>query len=486
LERLIFDAKSSLNAPEDAWIVSTPNKPCTLSSKFALKTETGVQLLEPLRFQPAYADGSTKPCHDVSFGISSARPEPAVMNPSPSVFKPVLAGLLITLAQIFVAVVLIAPEGPLAYRYDTLIQHDSYWFANIVDRGYETTVPPSNHKMMEVSNVAFFPAYPVIASLLRSALHLSTFEALLVTAQTAAWGFWTYFFLFCERWNISPLLQFFGALAILAHPTAFFLVAGYSESLFMMALFGFMYWSGAEGRTAKFIAALHGILMSATRIVGILCSAYPVVQAIFKNGGRGLTNIRSWPSRFTPSVVLTGAAMLGAGSFFFYCLLRWGRWDMYLLTQRSGWAIIPDYLAVLKGESYRWFVPALNNPTEASQMTMTLGGVTLLAVMLAELLPIIRRNLAWTTRAGFYFCAVVIYYISVSGVASVGMESMLRYEFCVHALIVLAIVHFLHQLPTPPLLVRAFGMAAIALLSAAGLSVQGWYVWNFTRGNWVA
>ena len=32
----------------------------------------------------------------------------------------------------------------------------------------------------------------------------------------------------------------------------------------------------------------------------------------------------------------------------------------------------------------------------------------------------------------------------------------------------------------------AFGIAAVALISAAGLSVQGWYVWNFTRGNWVA
>jgi hypothetical protein len=180
------------------------------------------------------------------------------------------------------------------------------------------------------------------------------------------------------------------------------------------------------------------------------------------------------------------AATLGAGSFFFYCLLRWGRWDIYMLTQQSGWAVIPDYLAVFKAASYRWLVPVLNNPTEASQITMTLGGMLLLAVISFELLPIIRRKFAGTTRVGFYFCAVVIYYISVSGVASVEMESMLRYEFCVHALIVLAIVHFLHQLPAPRLLVRAFGMAAMALLSAAGLSVQGWYVWNFTRGNWVA
>ncbi|HYJ05063.1 MAG TPA: hypothetical protein VEX43_08015 [Chthoniobacterales bacterium] len=388
--------------------------------------------------------------------------------------------------QIFVAVVLIAPEGPLSIRYDTLIQHDSYWFANIVERGYETTVPPVNRKMMEVSNVAFFPAYPAIAAVLHQVFQLSIYKALLLTAQLAAFGFWSYFFLFCDRWNVSPVLQFFGALGILAHPTAFFLVAGYSESLFMMALFGFMYWSNGEGRAAKYLAALHGFLMSATRIVGIPCAAYPVVQAIFRNGWRSLTDIRSWPKRYGTSILVMFGAMLGAGSFFFYCLVRWGRWDLYLLTQHSGWAIIPDYLAIFKPASYRWLVPALNNPTEASQMTMTLGGLLLLAVMLCELVPMVRRRFAWTTRAGFYFCAVVIYFISVSGVASVQMESMLRYEFCVHALIVLAIVHFLHQLPTPPLFVRAFGMAAIALLSAAGLSVQGWYVWNFTRGNWVA
>ena len=105
-----------------------------------------------------------------------------------------------------------------------------------------------------------------------------------MTAQVAAWGFWSYFFLFCQRWNLSPLLQFFGALSIAAHPAAFFLVAGYSESLFLMSLLGFIYWSSAEGRLAKFLAALHGFVMSATRIVGIPCAAFPVVREVCKNG----------------------------------------------------------------------------------------------------------------------------------------------------------------------------------------------------------
>jgi hypothetical protein len=441
--------------------------------------------MDRVRFSPVETTLLTKPCIEERFRVSSALPKPAPMNPKPILFRPWALGLMMTLLQV-VAAILIAPEGPLSFRYNTLIQHDSYWFANIVDRGYESTVPPVSHKMMEVSNVAFFPAYPAIAAILHYGARLSIYDALLVTAQAAAWAFWSYFFLFCQRWNISPQLQFFGALAILAHPAAFFLVAGYSESMFMMGLLGFMFWSTAEGKGARALAVFHGFIMSATRIVGIPCAGYPVVQALFRNGRAGLADARRWVNRYGSAILVMVGATLGAGVFFFYCLLRWGRWDMYMLTQESGWAIIPDYLAVLKPSSYRWLVPALNNPTEASQMAMTLGGVLLSGMMLCELLPIVRRKFAWTTRVGFYFCATVIYYVSVSGVASVEMESMLRYEFCVHALIVLAILHFLHQLPAPRLWVRASGMAAMALLSAAGLSVQGWYVWNFTRGNWVA
>jgi hypothetical protein len=112
--------------------------------------------------------------------------------------------------------------------------------------------------------------------------------------------------------------------------------------------------------------------------------------------------------------------------------------------------------------------------------------VLFVGIALCELLPAVRGRAGLPIRAGIYFCAFAIYYLSVSGVACVDMESMLRYEFCVHALIVLALLNFLRQFRTPGVLVRAFGIAAVALLGAAGLCVQGWYVWNFTRSNWVA
>ena len=398
--------------------------------------------------------------------------------------RPLLAGLIITLLQLAMALGLLAPEGSLSERYATLVQHDSYWFMNIVDRGYETIVPPIDHKMMEVSNVAFFPAYPAIAAAFRYVLHISTGAALLITAQLAAWGFWSYFFLFCRRWNISSALQICGALLIGAHPAAFFLIAGYSESLFLMALLGFIYWSIADGRSAKFWAAVHGIVMSATRIVGIVCAAFPLVRSLFQTPSRAFLEPRAWFSKEKSAIVMTLVASLGALGFFTYSQLRWGHWDTYMLTQAAGWGIVPDYLAVFRPSSYRWFVPALNDPTEASQMSMTVGAVLFVGIAICELSS--RRRPGLPIRAGIYFCAFVIYYLSVSGVACVDMESMLRYEFCAHALIVLALLNFLSQFRAPPAFVRAFGTAAVAVVGAAGLCVQGWYVWNFTRGNWVA
>src|ERR1043165_5335016 len=102
--------------------------------------------------------------------------------------RPVFLGLVVTLAQIAIAVFLLAPETSIFQQYRTLNQHDSYWFMNIVDRGYQTIVPPINHKVMEVSNVGFFPAYPMFVSVFRYVFGLETHEALLVVAQVAAWG----------------------------------------------------------------------------------------------------------------------------------------------------------------------------------------------------------------------------------------------------------------------------------------------------------
>ena len=357
---------------------------------------------------------------------------------------------------------------------------------NIVDRGYQTIVPPINHKVMEVSNVAFFPAYPAIAAVLRYGLHFDTDRALLITAQMAAWGFWSYFFLFGERWNLPFSWQFLGTLAILSHPAAFFLVAGYSESLFLMALIGFLYWSAAETRRARVLAAIHGIVMSATRIVGLPCALAPLIKKIWELDAASLRDVRNWLPNYGRAILLSATAMLGGLGFFVYCQFRWGHWDIYMLTQQFGWDIRPDYLAIFKPSSYHWLLPDLANPTEMSQMATTLGGLVVLGMFAAEFFFPRQRPTNRSVRIVFYFVAFVLYFLSVSGVACVNMESMLRYEFCLHPLIVLALLHYLHNLPFRSWLGRATAVTAIALIGAAGLGLESWYIWNFTRGNWVA
>src|SRR5438477_856933 len=351
-----------------------------------------------MRFETASAERGTSSCNVQSFGISSALPLVHTMSAWQSSLRPILAGLFVTFAQLAVAVCLLAPEGPLSYRYSRLIQHDGYWFMNIVDRGYATTVPPINHKVMEVSNVAFFPAYPALAAALHYGFGLDIDNSLLITAEAAAFGFWTYFFLFCERWGVSSAIQVLGALSIAAHPAAFFLIAGYSESLFLMGLIGFMYWSTANGRVAKILAVLHGIAMSGTRIVGIPCAAFPVVQSVFAKGAERVRQPLLWLRLHLPAIGLMMAATLGAVFFFLFCQLRWGHWDMYMLTQTAGWGIIPDYFAIFKLSSYRWLVPALNNPREASQMTMTIGALLMGVLAAVEFLLPARKRIDWATR----------------------------------------------------------------------------------------
>src|SRR5437660_5347120 len=91
--------------------------------------------------QSTVAREATSSCNPETFGFSSALPGSDLVTRTFSLLRPWSAGLLLTLIQLVVAVFLLAPEGPLSYRYQSLVPHDGYWFANIIDRGYQTIAP---------------------------------------------------------------------------------------------------------------------------------------------------------------------------------------------------------------------------------------------------------------------------------------------------------------------------------------------------------
>ncbi|HSQ24723.1 MAG TPA: hypothetical protein VLN44_09935, partial [Pyrinomonadaceae bacterium] len=71
-----------------------------------------------------------------------------LMTRLPRFLTPLVSGCAVTLLQMIMAVALLAPEKPISERYSALVQHDSYWFMNIIDRGYQTIIPPIDHKVM--------------------------------------------------------------------------------------------------------------------------------------------------------------------------------------------------------------------------------------------------------------------------------------------------------------------------------------------------
>src|SRR5690606_33262734 len=102
-------------------------------------------------------------------------------------------------------------------------------FLNIIGRGYQSPVPPSPIKRMEVSNVAFFPGFPLWGAAVTQTLNLAPKTGLTLASHLATWGFWTYFLLIVRR--RLGLTRGRCAVAVglvLAHPAAFFLIAAYS------------------------------------------------------------------------------------------------------------------------------------------------------------------------------------------------------------------------------------------------------------------
>jgi hypothetical protein len=162
-----------------------------------------------------------------------------------------------------------------------------------------------------------------------------------------------------------------------------------------------------------------------------------------------------------------------------------------MINQRLGWGIEPDYLALFKPNIYRGagpaFVDRLINPNflSVAAVPVTIGLFLLLfwaEARLAKDLP--ERN--WLQRAGFYVCAFLMFYISVSGLSYRLMTSMIRYVFCVHVLLVLAAVHLLTAYPLPRGRWRS-ALMGIGGATAVVLAVfEMMLVHFFTHGEWVA
>src|SRR5262249_49334969 len=258
----------------------------------------------------------------------------------------------------------------------------------------------------DMAKLGFFPGYPLFCRVVARLAGMTAADGTLLAAQLACWGFWTYVLLFLRRWSVPVPLGLAAAAAILVHPCAFFLVVGYSESFFLLAVLGFLYWGGVRGPAAWCLAAVHGVAMTGTRIVGLPLALCPLLLALADLWGSGLPR-REWLRRLAPAAGLAAVALLGGLLFFGFCQMQYGRWDAYMDTQRAGWGVAPDYLAVFKPEIYRvarpTFIDGLVNPNDLSRLCVPFTVVLFFALVLVEC-RVARTDpqRGWRQRLGFY------------------------------------------------------------------------------------
>ncbi len=419
---------------------------------------------------------------------------PAVLVRHPWITAAAL-GLGLTLFQIFLALLVQADFSPHGYR--GLFRWDSLHYGRIVEKGYFNNLPPligdtdpSRASYQRNTNVAFFPGYIIAGRAVRAVTGFSIPFSLLLAAAIAAWGFWTELLLLLRHWNLSVWSRFAVTAAVLAHPTAFYLVAAYSESLFLLGIVGFFFWAQrgvACNAPTKFVpsgllcaaAAIgHGIVMTATRIFGLPLCLYPVIVAALRRG--------KTPDLVRAGVIATGAS-LGALLFFLYSSVALGKWNLYMLTQVKQWGLVPDYLFFLHAPLNLWLPvppPALfvNNAIGPVATSLTLW--LLLAASAAEFFSG-KHTGTRPQRIALLACAFMSLYVSLIALANAGMRSMVRYAFIPYVFIVLQLALLAREHAwTRGRRVIATGVigAALVLLFVTQVILLD----IFTSGGWVA
>ena len=417
---------------------------------------------------------------------------PAVRLKVAPALKLLFLGACIVLAQVsFVPVVARVPVTDVP---QALHHWDSVWYGLISLNGYRSSVPayPANLSMTDkefsdATNVAFFPAYPLLTRFVRSFTGLPYLPSMMLVSQAAAVMLWAYALALLKRFRVSAAARAAAIVAIASHPAAFFLVASYSESLVLGSMLGFVYWNLNREHPASLpLMLLHGFVMSATKLFALPIALLPLV----------LWAWRRFAVRRAEAVgpALFDSAVAASGGFLFllYCQLAFGYWDLYIMRQRRGWGINPDILFPLHQWPPKYLIPDITWPlhgaAQISRFAVAAAGCFFLATVLVDVLRAMRRTgRDWTGRIALYWCALVMFYVSTAGFSSLNMSSMVRHTFGTYAILVLLGAH--SWASAGPAFRKRFApyviVSGIAVLVGM-IAVQTLLIGRFTSGGWVA
>lgn len=150
--------------------------------------------------------------------------------------------------------------------WDGLDRLDAAWFTQIADQGYDR---------MPEHSAAFFPAYPLAIRAVSAIPGIGTLAAALLVSNGATFGSLVLLYILTAR-ELSEDTARRTVLVLAAFPTSFFLLAPYSESLYLFAVL----WSFSEARRRRWsLAGVAGAVAGATRQVGVIMAPVLVLAA---------------------------------------------------------------------------------------------------------------------------------------------------------------------------------------------------------------
>lgn len=419
-------------------------------------------------------------------------PTASPLDPSPRGLRLAAESGVVALIVVALHLAAFLPEMGRNYDLDQLCQFDCGWYHGIAEFGYPRypmPIPPG-----EMRPTAFFPAYPLLGGVVWRASGLPIRVAMVVASILASLVFWGHLYALLRRSGLprGRLLAVLGV--VVAYPGSMYLVAGYSEALFLAAGFAFLFWSTRPGRIAPWVAALSGIVLTAVRVPGLIAPL--VVFLAYAREAAGSSEVAGWRARAGllmrrawPSMV----APLGLVSFLAFGQFAFGHWDVYAQSIAAGWqhetepwalGRLPAWLA---RDAWLFVDHGEFTPRTLSRLVLAscLAVTALLAVRWRRSRTILpQRNLE---LAGLLL-AVAAALLLLSGTLDGGpfreWENLSRHAIPVVAALASASALLL---PPPPTMARRWWVGgAVVAWVAAGWAAQLWFFHRFVQHLWVS
>ncbi len=164
-------------------------------------------------------------------------------------------------------------------------RYDALWFLRIASAGY----------VDGDGSAAFFPLYPLLIRGLSPVLGGHPLAAALLISHLAAYGSMVMLYLLTASELGDEGVARRAVVYLAVFPTSFFLVAPYSESVFLLLVLVCL-WAARRRRWA--VAGVAGALAAATRNLGVLLVLPLAVEAVHqyreRRRGRGLATSLLW------------------------------------------------------------------------------------------------------------------------------------------------------------------------------------------------